>query len=120
MDTKSYGCVTGLTYDDYQKQTGTGELWCMIALTPAKSSRIEGECMFGHGTVGSCECTLRDDGPVNTTVVTHRSHLNICQTPQDGLMKYTEVTLIHYVEGKSCFPMYIFACWLCLKVFTIG
>lgn len=47
--------------------------------------------------------------------------MNICQTSQDGLMKYTEVTLIHYVEGKSCFPMflYIFACWLCLKVFTI-
>lgn len=25
MDTKSYGCVTGLFHDDYQKQTGKQE-----------------------------------------------------------------------------------------------
>lgn len=52
MDTKSYGCATGLSHDDYQKQTGEQEILCVFALTPVKSFRIEGECMLGHGTVG--------------------------------------------------------------------
>lgn len=67
--------------------------------------------MLGHGTVGECECALRDNG-----------FQFYCGEPDtgvkwDGLMKDMEIAV--FITLKETLSSYISAFWLCLKVFTI-